>query len=386
MDVSRRYREWIGEDNMRIVTIEPTPSPNTMKVVVNEELPFGKAFNYTKENSAGAAEQIKAILEIEGVKGVYHVADFLAVERNAKYQWEPILASVRVALGEKGEASSQEEVQPDDHFGEVFVHVQMFRGLPLQVKVFDSAIEHRVSAGERFVQAFQSIEVDKFDDNYLLERKWVDFGVRYGEKEDIAKEIVEEINAAYPEERVAQIIEGASKKNTVTLEREKVTLEQYLAAEDWQKRYQLLDQLPDPEVDDLPLFEQALKDDQMSIRRLATVYLGMIEDVAVVPYLARALKDKSSAVRRTAGDCMSDLGLVEFEPYMIEALKDKNKLVRWRAAMYLFETGTESCLPALHEAEDDKEFEVKLQVKMAIARIEQGEEAKGSVWKQMTER
>ncbi|QCR32263.1 conserved virulence factor C family protein [Lysinibacillus sp. SGAir0095] len=370
---------------MKIVTIEPTPSPNSMKVVVDEELPFGKAFNYTRENAEGASEQIKAILEIEGVKGVYHVADFLAVERNAKFQWEPILASVGVALGENGEASTQ-EVQADDHFGEVFVHVQMFRGLPLQVKVFDSAIEHRVSAGERYVQAFQSIEVDKFDDNYLLERKWVDFGVRYGEKKDIANEIIEEINATYPEERVAQIIEAASKKNTVTLERTKVTLEQYLEADDWQKRYQLLDQLPDPEVDDLPLFEKALEEDQMSLRRLATVYLGMIEDVAVVPYLARALKDKSSAVRRTAGDCMSDLGLVEFEPYMIEALSDKNKLVRWRAAMYLFETGTEKCLPALHQAEDDKEFEVKLQVKMAIARIEQGEEAKGSVWKQMTER
>ncbi len=82
---------------------------------------------------------------------------------------------------------------------------------------------------------------------------------------------------------------------------------------------------------------------------------------------------------------MSDLGLAEFEPAMMEALKDKNKLVRWRAAMYLYETGTEACLPALHEAENDPEFEVKLQVKMAIARIEQGEEAKGSVWKQMTD-
>lgn len=370
---------------MKIVTIEPTPSPNSMKVVVNEELPFGKAYNYTKDNAEDAPEQIQGILAIEGVKGVYHVADFLAVERIAKFQWEPILSSVGAILGEKLEQRTQ-EVQADDHFGEVFVHVQMFRGLPLQVKVFDSALEHRVSAGERFVQAFQKIEVDKFDENYLLERKWVDFGVRYGEKEEIAQEIIEEINATYPEDRVAQIIEGASKKNTVTLEREKVTLEQFLAAEDWQKRYQLLDQLPDPETDDLPLLEKALEDEQMSIRRLATVYLGMVEDVAVVPYLARALKDKSSAVRRTAGDCMSDLGFVEFEPYMIEALKDKNKLVRWRAAMYLFETGTENCLPALHEAEDDKEFEVKLQIKMAIARIEQGEEAKGSVWKQMTDR
>lgn len=356
-----------------------------MKVVVDEELPFGKSYNYTKENASDAPEAIRSILAIEGVKGVYQVADFLAVERNAKYNWESILSGVRVALGEKGEATEQ-EVQATDHFGEVFVHVQMFRGLPLQVKVFDSSSEHRVSTGDRFVQAFQSIEVDKFDDNYILERKWVDFGVRYGDKEEIANQIVEEIHATYPEDRIAQIVDAASKKNTVTLEREKVTLEQFMEASDWQKRYQLLDQMPDPEVEDLPLLEKALEDDQMSIRRLATVYLGMIEDVAVVPYLSRALKDKSSSVRRTAGDCMSDLGFSEFEPFMIEALKDRNKLVRWRAAMFLFETGTEQCLPALHEAENDPEFEVKLQVKMAIARIEQGEEAKGSVWKQMTER
>lgn len=370
---------------MKIVTIEPTPSPNSMKVIVDEELPFGKSYNYTKENVNDAPEAIRSILAIDGVKGVYHVADFLAVERNAKFNWEAILSGVRVALGEKGEATEQ-EVQVADHFGEVFVHVQMFRGLPLQIKVFDSSSEHRISTGNRFVQAFQSIEVDKFDDNYILERKWVDFGVRYGDKEEISNQILEEIHATYPEERIAQIIDAASKKNTVTLEREKVTLEQYLKAEDWQKRYQLLDQMPDPEIEDLPLLEKALEDDQMSIRRLATVYLGMIEDVAVVPYLSRALKDKSSSVRRTAGDCMSDLGFPEFEPFMIEALKDRNKLVRWRAAMFLFETGTEQCLPALHEAENDPEFEVKLQVKMAIARIEQGEEAKGSVWKQMTER
>lgn len=370
---------------MKIVTIEPTPSPNSMKVVVDEELPFGKSFNFTKENANTAPEEIQVILNVEGVKGVYHVADFLAIERNAKYQWETILSSIRIALGEKGEEVVQSH-EALDHFGDVFVHVQMFRGVPLQIKVFDSTSEHRISTGDRFVEAFQSIEINKFDDNYILERKWVDFGVRYGEKEEIAQSVLKELNATYPDERLKEIVEGANSKKSITFEREKVTLEQFKSAVDWQKRFQLLDQLPDPEVEDLPLLEQALEDEQMSIRRLATVYLGMIEDVAVVPALTRALNDKSAAVRRTAGDCMSDLGFVEFEPAIIQALKDKNKLVRWRAAMFLYESGTEASLSSLHEAENDPEFEVKLQVKMAIARIEQGEEAKGSVWKQMTER
>lgn len=90
-------------------------------------------------------------------------------------------------------------------------------------------------------------------------------------------------------------------------------------------------------------------------------------------------------VRRTAGDCISDLGDPSAIEAMIQALKDPSKLVRWRAAMFLYEEGDETALEALKEAEQDPEFEVSLQVKMAIERIEHGEEAKGSVWKQMTE-
>lgn len=369
---------------LKIVTIEPTPSPNTMKVVVDEELPFGKSFNYTKENIEEAPSEIQEILNIEGVKGVYRVADFLAVERNAKHQWETILSQVRNALGDQTEEVEQKE-QVADHYGEVFVHVQMFRGLPLQIKVFDSSGEHRISTGERFVNAFHQIKFDKTDENYIFERKWADFGIRYGDKEEIAQSVLKEIEATYPDERIARIVEAANAKKQEAVKRKKITVEEF-EVEDWKDRFQMLDQIPDPDLDDLPLLEKALEDEQMSIRRLATVYLGMIEDKAVVPLLVRALKDKSAAVRRTAGDCMSDLGFVEFEPAMMEALKDKNKLVRWRAAMFLYESGTERSLPVLRDAENDPEFEVKLQVKMAIARIEQGEEAKGSVWKQMMER
>lgn len=355
-----------------------------MKVVVDEELPFGKSYNFNKENAHDAPSEIQAILAIDGVKGVYRVADFLAIERNAKYQWETILASVGAVFGEeKKETNTNEQVI--DHFGDVYVHVQMYKGIPLQIKVFDSTSEHRISTGNQFVQAFQSLQTDESDANYIFERRWIDFGVRYGEKEDIAEDVLREIEATYSKQRLTSLVEAANSKQEVTLNRQKVSLEQF-NVDDWGERFQLLDQIPDPEVDDLPLLEKALEDEQMSIRRLATVYLGMIEDRAVVPVLTKALQDKSAAVRRTAGDCMSDLGFVEFESAMMEALKDKNKLVRWRAAMFLYESGTEACLSALREAENDKEFEVKLQVKMAIARIEQGEEAKGSVWKQMTER
>lgn len=369
---------------MNILTIEPTPSPNTMKVVIDQELAFGTAHNYTKQNADGAPAEIQRILQIDGVKGVYHVADFLAVERIAKFDWEGILAQVRVALGEDAAVEAAANA-PTDSYGEVYVHVQSFKGIPLQVKVFDSASEHRIALPAPFIASFNAAIEKEEDDNYIFLRKWVDYGVRYGDKEEVAAQIADEIVATYPQTRLDELVtEATTEKEAVAYARKQVTLEAF-QVESWQERFQLLDQMVEATIDDLPVLAVALQDEQTSIRRLAVVYLGMIEDEAVIPYLVQGLQDKSAAVRRTAGDCMSDLGFSGFEPAIIDALRDKNKLVRWRAAMYLFESGTEAALPALHDAADDAEFEVKLQVNMAIARIEQGEEAQGSVWKQMTE-
>lgn len=368
---------------MKIITVEPTPSPNTMKVIVDQELPFGKSFNYKKDEQQNAPKEILSILNISGVKGIYHVADFLAIERFAKNDWEEILGEVRKAFGEN-QSDLFNEKKLHDHFGEVYVHVQQIKGIPLQVKVFDQDSEERIGLSSRFVDAMNE-SMKEQDENYILQRKWVDFGVRYGDKKEIAKQIRDEVEATYPETRLKRLIETAnSPKSESIIHGRQVTLDDF-QVDSWQERFQLLDQMTDPSVDDLSLLKIALQDDQMSIRRLATVYLGMINDDAVIPYMEMALQDKSPSVRRTAGDCMSDLGFPQFESAMIQALTDKNKLVRWRAAMFLYETGTQQCLEALHQAKDDAEFEVKLQVNMAIARIGQGEEAKGSVWKQMTE-
>lgn len=368
---------------MKIKTIEPTPSPNTMKVIIDQELPFGKSHNYSRDNTEGAPKEILNILAIEGVKGVYHVADFLAVERIAKFGWENILAEVRRALGEDTESADQ-EIELDEHYGEVYVHVQEFKGIPLQVKVFDNHSEQRFGMSERFVTAM-SIVMDPTEENYLLQRKWADYGVRYGEKDEIGHSVVEEIEAAYPQSRLDALTAAKDAEKQEAVSRGRRVKAEEFDVPDWETRFQLLDQMIEADIKDLPLLDKALNDEKMSIRRQAAIYLGDIGDKAVVPFIERAMKDKSWAVRRTAGDTISDLGFEEFEPVMIETLKDKNKLVRWRAAMFLYETGTETALPALHEAEDDPEFEVKLQVKMALARIGQGEEAEGSVWKQMTE-
>ncbi|WP_057764015.1 conserved virulence factor C family protein [Cytobacillus praedii] len=371
---------------MKINAIEPTPSPNTMKVILNEELPMGKSNNYKKDNREGAPKVIQDILEIEGVKGVYHVADFLAVERNAKYDWKDLLPQVRNAFGEDAETDNENHSAMNEHFGEIKAVVQKYKDIPMQVKLTDGTEERRFGLPEAFMKALAAAQLE--GDNVVLVRKWVEVGVRYGDFEQIGHDVVEELIAAYPESRLQLLVDQAINPDNVQEKQNrqllKLTLKD-LDHPDWRDRYQKLEQMDDPELEDLPVLEKALQDEKASIRRLATVYLGMIEDQKVLPLLYKALKDKTVTVRRTAGDCLSDLGFKDAMPAMMEALKDTSKLVRWRAAMFLYEAGDEAAIPALKSAENDPEFEVSMQIKLAIERIEQGEEAKGSVWKQMTE-
>lgn len=373
---------------LKIKSIEPTPSPNTMKINLDEELTMGASHNYKRENTEGAPRVIQEILKIDGIKGVYHVADFLAVERNAKFPWQDLLSKVRQAFGEEVADDLQEEaVVPDEHFGEINVQIQLFKGIPLQVKLTDGVSERRFGMPEVFLKMREKAQLP--EDNYILLRKWQDQGVRYGEFDVVGQEVIDELIAAYPLERLDYLVNKAVQKTVEVAQkplrqRKKLQLEDFNHP-DWQIRFQLLEQMEDPVLEDLPLLEKALTDEKVSIRRLATAYLGMIKDPAVLPLLYIALKDKTVTVRRTAGDCLSDLGFKVASEKMAEALKDESKLVRWRAAMFLFEEGGTETLPSLKAAVNDPEFEVSMQVQMAIERIEGGQAAKGSVWKQMTE-
>lgn len=376
---------------MKILSIEPTPSPNSMKLNMDFSLPNGKKYNFTKEQSAGAPEYIRQLLAIQGVKSVYQVADFIALDRFPKADWQEILSTARKVFGEASSGAISEAIQSDaplqEAFGEVNVFVQMFRGLPMQVKLTTATEQTRVGLPERFLQAAMKAEASST--NLVMERKWVEQGVRYGSFKEIGEEVAAELAAAYDQQRLDELVEAAFAQNETAAEAKsqsstapEIRLED-LSHPDWKVRYAALEKMK-PTEQELPYLVKLLDDENQSIRRLATVYLGMIGGKEVLPPLFHALKDKSVSVRRTAGDTLSDLGDPDAIEPMAEALKDKNPLVRWRAARFLYEVGDETALEALRAAQDDSEFEVSLQVKIALERIEGGEAASGTVWQQMT--
>ncbi|MBA4494963.1 conserved virulence factor C family protein [Paenactinomyces guangxiensis] len=375
---------------MKIVSIEPTPSPNVMKLNVDESLPAGTSYNFSQNQKEQAPEHIRTLLSVDGVKSVFQVLDFISLERHPKADWQTVLSQARKVLGEanrkhKGDSVTEEQKKPADSFGEVSVYIQKLKGIPMQIKLVKDGEEVRVGLPDRFKEAV--MKAQKATTNLVFERKWEEQTPRYGDVEEVGQQVAEEISAAYDETRLHRLVERAlTPEKTDQTKKEEISAEEVLQAfesPEWEKRYAALEQF-EPALESIAVLDKALNDSKPAIRRLAVVYLGIIEKKEVLPYLYRALKDPSAIVRRTAGDCLSDMGDPDAIPAMCEALKDKNKLVRWRAARFLFEVGDETAIPALKEAVDDPEFEVKMQAQIALERIERGEEASGTVWQQMT--
>jgi hypothetical protein len=386
----------VGEE-VKLLSVETTPNPNSMKLNLDERLAKGVAITYTDENKADCPAYIEKILAIPGVSSVFRIADWMAIQRKPTAGWEDILSQARVVL----EYASLNNTKPepagasDKEWREVMVSVQYFRDLPMLVKVSSGNEATRLPLPERFGQAIE--RAMGASENMLMERKWIDEGVRYGELRDVGEALVREISAFYDEKKLKELVERAYhpdlpekvKANGEELG-ELAQLVRAFESPRWEERFAGLKELgrnATAQIDSqaLSLIIRATKDPKMSIRRLAVVFLGLIKTPEVLAPLCDALKDEAVGVRRSAGDALTDLGDRQAMGPMVETLKDPNKLVRWRAARFLYELGDESALPALRKAHDDREFEVAMQIRQAIERIESGKVGQGPVWKQMTQ-
>lgn len=109
---------------MKIVSIEPTPSPHSMKINVNKELPTGENYNYKNDDDlTDAPEYVRKLFEIGGVKNIYRVVDFIALARAPKVPWEDILPQVKDVLGTEeslDDLKFTEADEPKTDYGQVW--------------------------------------------------------------------------------------------------------------------------------------------------------------------------------------------------------------------------------------------------------------------------
>ncbi|HEY9789009.1 MAG TPA: virulence factor [Candidatus Obscuribacterales bacterium] len=369
---------------MRLISIETTPNPNSMKLNFDESL--GTAVTYSQEQLENCPEHVNKLLNINGVKTVFVCQDFMTLNKDPRADWRPILDSAAYALTggtPRSDTGIERQRQAAEKLGQVSVLVQTFRGIPIQVKAVDTQAEKRIALDTRLSDAAALVQ-DRSGADYLKERYWADWGVRYGAADEIAAEVADEINARCDQHHIDQLIAEALGQTTDTVARRSIgEIKAELASTNWHSRLQAVQELGNS-PDNVAMLIGALKDENHQVRRLAAAALGASGSETAIDALADVLlNDPSVGVRRTAGDAISDIGSLSAQPAICRALGDPNKLIRWRAARFLFDIGTEDALPFLTAAANDPEFEVRLEIEAAIERISAGKEGSMPAWKRI---
>src|SRR5713226_5706625 len=180
-----------------------------MKLNLDERLPKGVAITYTNENRGDCPASIEKILAIPGVTSVFRIEDLIAIQRKPTAGWEDILSQARVVLeyASLNNAKPEPAETSDKKWREVTVSVQYFRDLPMLVKVSSGSETTRLPLPERFGQALE--RAMGASENMLMERKWKDEGLRYGDLHDVGEAVVREISAVYDEKKLRELVEKA---------------------------------------------------------------------------------------------------------------------------------------------------------------------------------
>ena len=132
---------------MRLLSIETTPSPNCIKLNLDETI-SPKALTLQKgSHSLDTPQVAQQLLAIEAIQSVFIVQDFITLTRQGNADWQPILAKAAAVIGIADQADSKLLTQvateptapvssnkPASNLGLLDVAVQTFRGIPIQVR------------------------------------------------------------------------------------------------------------------------------------------------------------------------------------------------------------------------------------------------------------
>ncbi|MBX9772297.1 MAG: virulence factor, partial [Candidatus Obscuribacterales bacterium] len=293
---------------MQLTSIETTPNPNSMKLNLDESV--GKPVTYTVEQRAASPDYVARLLDIEGVKSVFVCHDFITLNRDPRADWKFILdKATNILSGEQqSDIPLNEQRKSAEKLGQISVLVQTFRGIPIQVKTCDGHEEKRIAMSSRFSEAAQLVQAQSGAD-YLKERYWDDWGVRYESLEEVTKDVVEEIEGTLDAKAIERLVAMALEKTTKeTSSRSIDQLQTDLDSDDWHQRLLAVQELGTRQ-EAITLLIRALSDPHQQVRRLVAAALGASgAREAVVPLTQVLLNDASIGVRRTAGDALSDLG------------------------------------------------------------------------------
>jgi len=424
-------RSMISCVSMKVDAVESTPNPSAFLLRLDDKLEGLNTNGLRGETFAKGRKcpvvAITRALEADGVESVFAMGSILTVSKSSSASWETVLPPVIEALGgsterllSSGLPSAADRVKSDaSPVGGVAIRLQVSQKLPIQVEASgwlgtNPPVRAKLSA--RFGSAM-GLLVGESGDAFFAGRTWLNRGVRYPEVElpdpadalgnerlsvqaALESEVVE-VEAAYPDDRLAAIVLGS--KGAGLYPRKLLGgAASLLSLADVDR---LCDEDSACEASGEAALSQALRElaifvaaDEgvLGARRNAVAYLGGTGgrggDVVFEAVAGTFRTAKAAGLRRTAGDALSDLGDARAVPLAEAALSDRSTLVRWRAARLLGELGEGAATHAalkqasLEEAAFEVAFEMKDAARKVIARVDGAAgAARGPMWKQIQE-
>lgn len=433
--------------HMLVDAVESTPNPSSFLLRLDSPLdglaPMsglqGVTFRKSEAGSTRCPGLLTQVLNADGVDSVFAMTEMLTVNKLPSASWEAVLPQVIEALGgstEKLGASGLPSIGADapapPAVGGVTIRLQVSQSMPIQVEAtgWMGAAPVRAKLSSRFGSAM-GLLIGESGDAFFAGRAWLDRGVRYPEPVVLApsdplaseRQAVEatlqaelaEVEAAYPDDRLASIIFGAKSQG------QQLPPRSAAAADGEQLSLADVDRLCDEdaaleargEIGLTPALRQlaqfvASGEGVLGARRNAVAYLGGSGrrggDEVFDAVAATFRTAKAAGLRRTAGDALSDLGDGRAVPLATAALADRASLVRWRAARILGELGGDAdadadtddidgvaTFAALKQARLEEEaFEVAFEMQDAMRKVQLRTEgsdggARGPMWRQIQE-
>ena len=414
----------------RVNAIESTPSPTSFifktDEILDERLTDLQGTTY-RAAAQTAPSAVNLILAIDGVTEVYAMRSFVTVSKKPAAPWDAVLPLVVAALGGAVDGLQLETTtatpSKDGAGGGVLIRLQVSQRLPIQVEaagVAGLSPPQRAKLSPRFAGAMSLLIAQGDADIFFKGRSWLERGLRYpdeqegdddadgadaAERERRSVEAallaeVAEVEAAYPDDRLAAIVAGYTSTPPPPPSGAALALrdvDALIEAADEAERADD-DVLSAAALGELAAFV-ASGGGELGARRNAIAYLGgsagrggdAVFD-AVGGAFAGDRAERAPSLRRTAGDALSDLGDAKAVPLALAALgEDRSPLVRWRAARILGELGRSAMIvKALRQAAaDETRFEVAFEIKDAARKVgaraagDDGAAGAGPVWRQI---
>ena len=79
---------------MHIKSIEDTPNYNTIKINLSEKRKDNQSNTYTSAQD-GQPDFINRLFDIEGVKSVFYVMDFISVDKDEHANWNDLVPKIK---------------------------------------------------------------------------------------------------------------------------------------------------------------------------------------------------------------------------------------------------------------------------------------------------